>query len=104
MENGQIGHIPFIFLKIFVNGIIRKLFKNFTYLFMRNTERRERERQAEGEAGSMQGARRRTGSRVSRIIPWAKGSAKPLSHPDCPNYKKTYFLSCFSIGIIGIHI
>ena len=31
-------------------------FKDFIYLFMKNTERRERETQAEGEEGSMQGA------------------------------------------------
>ena len=41
---------------------------------------REAETQAEGEAGSMQGARRGTRSQVSRIIPWAEGGAKPLSH------------------------
>ena len=34
---------------------------------------REAETQAEGEAGSMQGARCGTQSRVSRITPWAKG-------------------------------
>ena len=37
---------------------------------MRDTER-EAETQAEGEAGPMQGARRGTQSRVSRITPWA---------------------------------
>ena len=42
------------------------------------------ETQAEGEAGSMQGARCGTRSPVSRIKPWAEGSAKPLSHPGCP--------------------
>ena len=42
---------------------------------------RERERVAEGEAGSMQGAQRGTLSQVSRIRPWAEGDAKPLSHP-----------------------
>ena len=57
---------------------------------MRETHReREREReaetQAEGEAGSMQGARCGTGSWVSRIMPWAEGGTKPLSHPGCPN-------------------
>ena len=51
---------------------------------------RERERvggaqtQAEGEAGSMQGARRGTQSWDSRIRPWAEGGAKPLSHPGIP--------------------
>ena len=43
-------------------------FKDFIYLFMRDTER-EAETQAEGEAGSMQEARRGTRSRVSRITP-----------------------------------
>ena len=38
------------------------------------------ETQAEGEAGSMQGARHGTRSWVSRIIPWAEGGAKPLSN------------------------
>ena len=38
-------------------------FKDFIYLFMIDIEReREAETQAEGEAGSMQGARRRTRS------------------------------------------
>ena len=53
---------------------------------MRSTEReREAETQAEGEAGSMQGAQRGTGSWVSRVRPRAEGSTKPLSHPGCPN-------------------
>ena len=55
-------------------------FKDFIYLFMRDTER-EAETQAEGEAGSMQEARHGTQSQVSRIKPWAEGGAKPLSHP-----------------------
>ena len=49
------------------------------------TERqREAETQAEGEAGSMQGARRGIRSRVFRIAPWAKGrrqTAAPLRDP-----------------------
>ena len=49
---------------------------------MSNTER-EAEAQAEGEAGSMQGAWWDS-IRVCRITPWAKGGAKPLSHPGCP--------------------
>ena len=50
---------------------------------MRETQR-EAETQAEGEAGSMQGAQYGTGSRVSRITPWAKGrcsTAKPPWRP-----------------------
>ena len=53
---------------------------------MRDTEiERAAETQAEGEAGSMQGARRGTQSQVSRITPWAEGGVKPLSHPGCPD-------------------
>ena len=48
-------------------------FKRF-YLFIHERERaREAETQAEGEAGSMQGALRGTRSLVSRITPWAEG-------------------------------
>ena len=55
------------------------------YLFIHERYReREAETQAEGEAGSMQGARCGTPSWVSRITPWAEGSAKPLSHLGCP--------------------
>ena len=43
------------------------------------------ERQAEGEAGSMQGALCGTRSGVSRITPWAEGGAKLLSHPGIPD-------------------
>ena len=38
---------------------------------------RERERQAEGEAGSMLEAQHGTRSQVSRITPCAEGGAKP---------------------------
>ena len=48
---------------------------------MRDTQR---ESEREGEAGSMQGAGRWTRSGVSKIRPWAEGSAKPLSHWGCP--------------------
>ena len=54
-------------------------FKDFINLFVRDTER-EGETQAEGEAGSLQEARRGTRSRVPRITPWAEGSTKALSH------------------------
>ena len=49
---------------------------------MRDAER-EAETQAEGEAGSMQGAQHETRSQVSRIPPWAEGGAKLLSHEGC---------------------
>ena len=52
---------------------------------MRDTQRdREADTQAEGEAGSMQGARHGTPSPVSRITLQAEGSVKPLSHLGCP--------------------
>ena len=81
--------------------------KDFIYLFMTHTHththrEKEAETQAEEEAGSMQEARHRTQSRVSRIIPWAKGGVKPLDHQGCPcqmflcNRKYIYTLS-FSI-------
>ena len=57
-------------------------FKDF-YLFMRDTER-ERQTQAEGEAGSMQGAWHGTQSPISRITPWVAGSTKLLCHRGCP--------------------
>ena len=61
-------------------------FKDFIYPPMRDTQRlREAETQAEGEADSMQGARHGIPSQAPRIMPRAKGSAKPLSHQGCPN-------------------
>ena len=56
-------------------------FKDFIYLFMRDTRRKA---ETGREAGPMQGAHHRTPSRVPRIMPWAEGGAKPLSHPGCP--------------------
>ena len=61
--------------------------KDFIHLFTRDTHtHRGAETQAEGKAGSMQGARRGTRSLVSRITFWAEGGTKPLSHPGCPYY------------------
>ena len=60
----------------------------FKILFIYSWEtqkEREAETQAEGDTGSMQGARCGTRSRVSRIRPWAEGGAKPLSPPRLPN-------------------
>ena len=68
------------------------VFNLLTYRITPSAERereREREReavtQAEGEAGSMQGARCWTRSRDSRIMPWPMAGAKPLSHPGIPH-------------------
>ena len=61
-------HFPFICFYFFIFSQLKHFspgsilphlifFKDFIYLFMRDTEReREAETQAEGEAGSMQGA------------------------------------------------
>ena len=61
---------------------------------------REAQTQAEGEAGSMQGARRGTRSWVSRITPWAKGGAKLLSHPSCPEGIFFFFPEGISLDIL----
>ena len=69
----------------------------FIKMLLRDTER-EAETQAEGTAGSMQGARRRTRSEVSRIMPWAEGSAKQLSHLGCPIFFiliVSFFTACW---------
>ena len=56
--------------------------KDCIYLFMRNRDTERGRTQAEGGTGSasLQGAR------ISRIMPWAEGGAKPLSHPGCPKF------------------
>ena len=64
--------------------ILRFLFlKDFTYLFMRDTER-EAETQAEGEAGSLQGAQRGTQSQDPGIMTWAKGRRSTAETPRWP--------------------
>ena len=62
------------------------IFFFFKILFIheRHTQKKA-ETQAEGDAGSMQGARRGTQPRDSRITPWAEGGAKPMSHLGCPD-------------------
>ena len=59
------------------------IFKKILFIYSRETQR-EAETQAEGEAGSLQGARPGTQSLVSRFTPWAEGGAKPLSYLGCP--------------------
>ena len=54
---------------------------------------REAETQAEGEAGSTQGARGGTRSQVSRIRPWADGGTKLLSHLGLPRSEFSRFVS-----------
>ena len=53
------------------------IFKDFIYLFMRDTER-EAETQAEGEAGSTQEAQCGTRSWDSGITPRAKGGCSTI--------------------------
>ena len=66
--------------------LVSFFFKILFYLLMRDTEQeREAETQAEGEAGSMQGAQNWTRSRVFKITPWAAGGAKPMRHRACPH-------------------
>ena len=63
------------------------IFKDFTYLFMRDTHREregEAETQTEGEADSTQGARHKTRSQDPRIKPWAEGCTKLLRHTGFP--------------------
>ena len=66
------------------------------YLFIHDshTERdREAETQAEGEAGSMLGARRGIRSHVSKIAPRAKGRRQTAASPRDPNkHIFNYFL------------
>ena len=74
----------------FYLGITGKafVFYSFIHLFIHLfIHERHTHIQAEGEAGSMQGARCGALSQVSRITPWAEGGAKSLSHPGCPTYK-----------------
>ena len=52
-------------------------------LFIYSWER-EKETQAEGEAGSTLGSRRGTRSRVSRITPWTKGRRSTTESPRDP--------------------
>ena len=78
--------IRFIYLFCFIYlFILFYLFfkKDFTCLFMRDTER-EAETQAEGEADSMQGARRGTRSQDLGSRPEQKADAQSLSHPGVP--------------------
>lgn len=60
------------------------LFFKKDYLFMRHRES-EAETQAEGEAGSLGGARYRTWSQDPRITPeWKEGRCSTAEHPRCP--------------------
>ena len=59
--------------------ILLLFFKDFIYLFMRDTER-DPETQAEGEAGSMRGARCGARSLVLGSCPELKADAQRLSY------------------------
>ena len=63
---------PIETIYFYCSNILKNFFFLRFYLFMRDRER-EAETQADGEAGSMQGAQRGTRSRDLRITPWAEG-------------------------------
>ena len=86
------------FSSIMVVRILPLKKKKRFYLFIHRDTEREAETQAEGEAGSMQRAWRGTRSRVSRIMPWAVGSAKPLYHQGCPVYYLLYLGILLPLG------
>ena len=67
------------------------------YLFIHEKQRdREVETQAEGEAGSMQGARHGTRSQDSRIMPWAEGRRQTAEPPrDLPEGALSFETSIF---------
>ena len=67
---------------------------------MRGTER-EAETQAEGEAGSIQGARCGTGSRDSGIMPWAEGRCSTAEPPRWPS-KSIFWISYLAINKVDI--
>ena len=59
-------------------------FKDFIYLFIKDTEK-EAETQAEGEAGSLPGARYGTQSQIPESHPDPKADVQLLSHPGVPS-------------------
>ena len=76
---------------------------NILFIYLWQTRGGWADTQAEGEAGSMQGAWRGTQSQVSRITPWAEGDAKPVSHQGCPeliNLIEAYLFHCFHNKVI----
>ena len=89
MVKGFIGHKMKIRLASFSCKLkslkaILPFFKRF-YLFIHERHKeREAEIQAEGEAGSRQGARHETQSQVSRIMPWNKGRCSTAEPSRCP--------------------
>ena len=56
--------------------------KRFVFIY---SWERPRHTQAEGEVGSLQGARCGTGSRDSRNTPWAEGGRSTFEPPRCPD-------------------
>ena len=60
-------------------------FKDFIYLFVRDTQKGAETQAEGGEAGSIQGARCGTGSQDPGITE-PKASTQPLSHPSVPKH------------------
>ena len=65
-------------------NFLKKILFIFFKIYLFRDSKRGAETQAEGEAGSMQGAQCGTRSQVFGITPWAAGGAKPLRHRGCP--------------------
>ena len=73
--------------------VLRRLFFFFKILFINERHtKREAETQAEGEAGSMQGARCGTRSRIPVSYPEPKADAQPPSHPGVPSFVFSHFI------------
>ena len=82
----------FFFFQVFLRFHFLSLEFFFFKIYLFIHSEREAETQAEGEAGSMQGARHGTRSWVSRITPWAAGGAKLLRHRGCPKFRILIYL------------
>ena len=75
---------PFIWRSVYIRSSIHPFLKKDFYLLIHDRER-EAETQAEGEAGSILGARCRTRSWDWRIAPWTKGRRLTAEPPRDPN-------------------
>ena len=105
---GHLGHSPLWLLWIaLLWALVYKLFFSFSQLInlFIHERHREGETQAEGEAGSTQGAQRGTRSRISRTTLWAKVALNCWAPPGCPNLTslgslfQAYWCFLFGMGV-----
>ena len=98
--NPSLGHSSSIYLSPFLF-----LKQDFIYLFMRDKQR-EAETQAEGEAGSPQGAKWGTRSPDLGSCPEPKADAQPLNLPGLPEplLKGREYSKCVSEQQKGEHM